>query len=70
MCLHHSYKQEQITKAKLIHGHHNQPDSMTKVKPLLVLKTLIETNCINISTTRWVEQASKKQANTENKQSF
>lgn len=30
---------------------------LTKAKPSSVLKTLIDTNCINIITTEWVEQA-------------
>lgn len=55
------YKRWEITKVKWIHGYHNPADSMTKAKPLLALKTLIDTNFINIITTEWVEWAGKKQ---------
>lgn len=36
---------------KLIHEHNNPADLMTKIKPLLILKTFINRNHINISTT-------------------
>lgn len=38
---------------------------MTKAKPSSTLKTLIDINCINISTTKWVKQASVKQVSTK-----
>lgn len=40
-----------IIDKKWIYESHNPADSRTKVKLLLVLKTLIDTNCINISAT-------------------
>ena len=49
--LRQSYKQREITKVKWIHGYHNSADSMTKAKFSAALKTLIDTNRINISTT-------------------
>ena len=36
---------------------------MTKAKPPLALKTLINSNLININTMKWVERASMKQEN-------
>ena len=59
-----SYARREITEMKWIHGHHNPADSMTKAKPSSALKTVIDTNRINISTTEWVERASMKQAST------
>lgn len=49
---------------KWIYGYYNLADSMTKAKPQSALKTLINTNCINISTTEQVKWASVKQAST------
>ena len=64
MSLCQSYERREITKLKWIHRHHNPADSMTKARPLLALKMLIDSNRINISTTEWVERASMKQAST------
>ena len=64
MSLRQSYERQEITEVKWIHGNHNPADSMTKDKPSSALKTLIDTNCINISTTEWVEWAGRKQAST------
>ena len=65
MSLRQSYERREITEIKWIHGHHNPADSMTKAKASSALKTVIDTNRINISTTEWVERASMKQASTE-----
>lgn len=64
MSLWQSYEQREIIEVKWIHGHYNSADSMTKAKPSSALKTLIDTNRINISITEWVERASMKQAST------
>ena len=48
MSLQQSYKQREITKVKWIYRHHNPANSITKTKSLSALKTLINTNCINI----------------------
>ena len=64
MSLRQLYERREITEVKWIHGHYNPADSMTKAKPSSALKTLINTNRINISTTEWVERANMKQANT------
>ena len=59
------YKQQEITEIRWIHGYYIPADSITKAKLLSALKILINTNCINIKTTKWVEWASLKQANTD-----
>lgn len=48
--LHQSYKQQKIIEVKQIYGYHKLADSMLKAKLLSALKTLIDSNCINIST--------------------
>lgn len=58
MSLYQSYKWQEVTKIKWIHGHHNLADFMTKIKLLSTLKNLINTNCINISFTEWIKWAS------------
>ena len=57
-----SFKRREITEVKWIHRHYNPADSMTKAKPSLALKTLIDSNRINISIIEWVERISMKQA--------
>lgn len=49
------YKQQKIIKVKWIYENYNLANSMTKNKPLLALKILIDTNCINISNIKLVE---------------
>ncbi len=53
-------KWQEITKIKWIHEHYDLADSMTKAKSSVALKTLININCINISTTERVEWANLK----------
>lgn len=60
-----SYKQWEITEVKWIQGYYNPVDFMTKAKPLVALKTLIDINRNNINTTKWVECANLKQASTD-----
>lgn len=69
MSLCQSYGGREITEIKWIHGYNNPADSMTKSKPSSALKTLIDTNCINLDTTEWVERAAglKKEKETEGK---
>lgn len=50
MSLSQLYEQQEMIKVKWIHGHYNLADFIIKVKSLPALKTLIDTNCINIST--------------------
>ena len=51
------YERREVTKIKWIHGHNNLADLMTKTKSSSALKTVIDTNRINLDTTEWVEQA-------------
>ena len=44
MCLCQSYKRREIAKVKWIDGDSNPVDAMTKSKPSLALKQLIDTN--------------------------
>ena len=57
MSLCQSYKQQEVTEIKWIHGHNNPADSMTKSKASTALKTVIDTNRINLDTIAWVERA-------------
>lgn len=57
MCLRQSYERREITEVKWIDGDSNPADSMTKTKTSNALKTLIDTNMINLDTIAWVERA-------------
>lgn len=61
--IHQLYVQREITKVKWIYRDHNLTDFIIKANLLLALKILIDINCINITTTEWVEQVSIKQVN-------
>ena len=50
MCLRQSYKRREIAKVKWINGDSNPVDAMTKSKPLLALKWLIDINQIELKT--------------------
>ena len=50
MCLRQSYKRREIAEVKWIEGECNPADAMTKSKPCAALKSLIDTNTINIRT--------------------
>ena len=56
MNFHQLYKRREVTKIKWIHGHNNLADLMTKTKPFSALKTVLNTNCINLDTIKWVER--------------
>ncbi len=60
MSLRQSYERREIIEIKWIHGHNNPADSMTKSKSSSALKTLIDTNRINLDITEWVERAERK----------
>lgn len=60
MSLHQLYKQYQLIKVKKIYRYDNLAKFIIKTKILLALKTMIDTNYINISTTQWIKQASIK----------
>lgn len=57
MSLRQSYERREVTEVKWIHGHNNPADSMTKAKVSSALKTVIDTNRINLDMTEWVERA-------------
>ena len=56
MSLRQSYEKQEIIEVKWIHRQNNPADSMTKAKPGTALKTIIETNHINLSTIEWIER--------------
>lgn len=49
------YKQQEIIIIKQIYGYYNLIDFITKAKFSLILKTLINTNYINISITKYLK---------------
>ena len=55
MCLYQAYKRHKITKVKWISGNDNPADAITKAKPCQALKTLINTNKLNLEVNKWVE---------------
>lgn len=62
MCLRQLYKRQEVTKIKWIYNHNNPADSMTKSKASGALKTVIDTNRINLDTIEWVERAELNKA--------
>jgi hypothetical protein len=48
MCLCQAYKRRKITEVKWIKGRNNPVDVITKAKPCQALKTLINTNKLNL----------------------
>ena len=56
MCLQQSYKRREITEIKWIHRGTNPTNAMTKLKPCLALKLLVDTNKLNLQVAEWVEQ--------------
>jgi hypothetical protein len=56
MCLRQTYERREITEVKWISGNDNLMDVMTKAKPCQVLKTLIDTNKLNLKVNEWVER--------------
>ncbi len=48
MCLQQSYERREITEIKWIRGGTNPADVMTKSKPCLALKLLVDTNKLNL----------------------
>src|SRR5437667_8653703 len=51
MCLQQSYKRHKITEIKWIYGGTNPTNTMTKSKPYLALKLLVDTNKLNLQVT-------------------
>jgi hypothetical protein len=56
MCLRQAYERREITEVKWINGRDNPADAITKAKPCQALKTLIDTNKLNLEVTEWVER--------------
>jgi hypothetical protein len=56
MCLRQAYERREITEVKWISGKDNPADAMTKAKPCQALKTLIDTNKLDLKVTEWVER--------------
>jgi len=55
MCLHQAYKWCEIIEVKWINNRDNPADTITKAKLYQALKTLINTNKLNLEVTEWVE---------------
>ena len=55
ICLYQLYKRREIAKVKWIDRNSNPINTITKSKPLLALKRLIDTNRIKLKTIEWVE---------------
>ena len=56
MCLHQAYKRYKITEVKWIRSEDNPANAITKAKLCQALKTLINTNKLNLKVTEWVER--------------
>jgi hypothetical protein len=61
MTLRQFYERREITEMKWVHGANNPADSMTKIKPSSALRTMIDTNRINLDTTEWIERATARE---------
>jgi hypothetical protein len=57
MTLRQFYERREITEMIWIHDINNSVDSMIKTKSSSALKTMIDTNKINLNTTEWVKRA-------------
>jgi hypothetical protein len=55
ICLRQLYKRCEIAKVKWINRDSNSIDAITKSKPLLALKWLININWIELKTVEWVK---------------
>jgi hypothetical protein len=56
MSLRQSYEQREITEVRWIDGRDNPADAMTKTTPCGALKTLINTNQLEVRVDGWVER--------------
>lgn len=57
MSLRQSYERREITEVRWIDGGNNPADSMTKAKASSTLRTLIDSNRINLNATQWIERS-------------
>ena len=56
MCLQQSYKRREIIEIKWISGGTNLADAITKSKPCLALKHLVDSNKLDLQVVEWVER--------------
>ena len=56
MCLRQAYERYEITEVKWISSGNNLVDAMIKAKLCQALKTLIDTNKLNLEVMEWVER--------------
>jgi hypothetical protein len=56
MCLRQAYERREITEVKWISSEDNLADAITKAKPCQALKTLIDTNKLDLKVIEWVER--------------
>ena len=64
MSLRQSYERREIIEMKWIHDHNNLVDVMIKSKTSSILRTVIDTNRINLDTTEWVKRDKKNDDST------
>ena len=69
LCLRQSYERREITEVKWIDGDTNPADAMTKGKPCTALKTLLDTNKIDLKVTEWVERSEEGTGTTKERTS-
>jgi hypothetical protein len=65
MILRQFYKRREITEMIWIHDINNSVDSMIKIKPSTVLKTMIDINQINLNITEWMKRATTRKTTRE-----
>jgi len=56
MCLRQAYERREVAEVKWIKGESNLADAMTKSKASNALKTLIDTNTLQLEVEEWVER--------------
>ena len=61
--LHQLYKRRKIAKVKWINRDSNPADTITKSKPLLAFRQLINTNRIKLKIVKWVKHATNNSTN-------
>ena len=56
MCLRQSYERREIIEIKWISSGTNLADAITKLKPCLALKHLVDSNKLDLQVVEWVER--------------
>jgi hypothetical protein len=67
MILRQFYERREITEMIWIHDINNSVDSMIKAKSSSALKTVIDTNQINLDIIEWVKRATARKTANQNK---